>query len=398
MNGNKMIRTKFLSAQINDKNNGKITGKMIDFSFSAFTSSKSVACLGLVIAIGLLANCSKPDDTPDTQPDVHVASIANQMNYLSRIDRDQVNAMNESISSLYLNPPDLSSSESYQLENIMHVTTLSPESLQTWLEARVSYVINADYDIARGLSVSNAFPFVYPEADQIPPEWVALTKQSASQLSALTKSSAITAAPVQPSGGPSSGPLPAPLIDSAASSDKTEVVMSNVGAALYLLGKTSPDKQLHQLAFDSQQIQITSPRTGILKIGPGLFHDFKVKLQNVALDIYRVSTLFHEARHSDGHGETLGFLHSKCPAGSDYAGLSACDGSTNGPYTVGALVMKTMKDSCVTCTPLSNKFLEIMYLDESSRVIHYKYQSPNSDYHTPAGADWDDQAEGQRRR
>ena len=356
-----------------------------------------MTCVVLVIVVGLLANCSKPDDTPDTQPDVHVASVSNQMNYLSRIDRDQVNAMNESISSLYLNPPNLSSGDSYQLENIMHVTTLSPEGLQTWLEARVSYVINADYDIGRGLSVSNAFPFVYPEADQIPPEWVALTKQSDSRLSPLMKSSAVL-----PAGDTAAAQLaeqlPAPLLDSASSSDKTQVVMSNVGAALYLLGKTSPEKQLHQLAFDSQQIQITSPRTGILKIGPGLFHDFGVKLQNVALDIYRVSTLFHEARHSDGHGETLGFLHSKCPAGSDYEGLSACDGSTNGPYTVGALVMKTMKDSCVTCTPLSNKFLEIMYLDVSSRVIHYKYQSPTSDYQTPAGAAWDDQAEGQRRR
>lgn len=375
MTGNKMTITKTLSSGI--------------VNFSVLTCSKSLAGVSLVIAVALLANCSKPDDTPDSQPDVYVASVSNQINYLSRIDRDQVNAMNESISSLYLNPPDLSSSEAGKLENIMHLTTLSPESLQVWLEARVNYVINADYDFASGISVSDAFPFVYPEANQIPPEWLALTKQRDSRASTPMNRSVVVPACVS---------MPEPLIASAAGSGKAETVMSNVGAARYLEGKTSPGKQLQQLAFDSMKIPITSPRTGILMIGPGLFPKSKIKLQNIALDILRVSTLFHEARHSDGHGETLGFLHSKCPAGFDYEGLSACDASTNGPYTVGALIMKTIKDSCVTCTPLSNKVLELMYLDVSSRVIYSQYQSPNSDSQTPAGADWDDQAEGQRRR
>jgi hypothetical protein len=106
----------------------------------------------------------------------------------------------------------------------------------------------------------------------------------------------------------------------------------------------------------------------------------------------RAETLFHEARHSDGHGKTLGFLHAKCPSYHDYAGLPACDLSTNGPYTIGALMFKYIMDSTADkSTEKTKKIQQLIYLDIANRTLSTSslVQSPE----TAAGTDWDDAPE-----
>jgi hypothetical protein len=98
------------------------------------------------------------------------------------------------------------------------------------------------------------------------------------------------------------------------------------------------------------KVMINSPRTGIVNIDFTFFTDpnyygHKVLQDSLALRIFRLSVLFHEARHSDGHGESLSFPHSVCPKGHHFEGLTSCDDTENGSYSVGHAVMNVLMDS-----------------------------------------------------
>jgi hypothetical protein len=155
-------------------------------------------------------------------------------------------------------------------------------------------------------------------------------------------------------------------------------------------------KQLFSLELGGiGTVPFKSPRAGLLEIGPGLFPDLQGhKVQNILLDVYRASTLFHEARHSDGHGKTLGFFHATCPSWHDYAGKPACDASTNGPYTIGAMVMKNLAAQCTSqCTELTKRALQSLYLDVAGRALSVR-DLPHNSPESPAGGAWDDIPEG----
>jgi hypothetical protein len=62
--------------------------------------------------------------------------------------------------------------------------------------------------------------------------------------------------------------------------------------------------------------------------------------------IARVAALLHEARHSDGHDDHIGFLHSKCPQGHPLAGTTDCDRMINGPYSTEADFTRLYIDQC----------------------------------------------------
>lgn len=156
-------------------------------------------------------------------------------------------------------------------------------------------------------------------------------------------------------------------------------VMSNMGAALYMGGKS--EKKLYGMKVSrgllKKQIKVTidSPRAGVIQVGEGLFHPrLTVNPENeksMANSLNRLATFFHEARHSDGNGVSLSFAHSKCLAGHDMAGEYACDENLNGPYTVGAVMMTEMIKSCdETCSPRDVEVLKAIALDSASRIIH----------------------------
>jgi len=165
-------------------------------------------------------------------------------------------------------------------------------------------------------------------------------------------------------------------------------VMSNIGSALYLGGKN--ERQVYGMKVSrgflhkSERVAVTSPRAGIIQIGEGLFApELTVNKDNegaLANSIFRLGTFFHEARHSDGNGKSLGFMHTICPVGHDYEGQAACDENLNGPYTVGALMMAEMAKSCddQTCSEKDMQTLKLLVLDSANRILPVTHKGEKS--------------------
>lgn len=178
--------------------------------------------------------------------------------------------------------------------------------------------------------------------------------------------------------------LPAPADGSGG---RGVTVMSNIGTGLYYAGKTS--SQLFSLKIktgflSSKIFTITSPRTGIIQIGEGLFmKKYLMNKKNEAAkanSLGRMAVFFHEARHSDGSGSALGFFHAVCPSGHDFAGAHACDRNLNGPYSVGTQMLKEFIKNCDECSVSEKEQMRLRYLDSANRIL----------LNTPVIADTDD--------
>ena len=171
------------------------------------------------------------------------------------------------------------------------------------------------------------------------------------------------------------------IINSTLSTSKTTdsyVLMSNLGAAIYLKGKslnTLYSLKISNGNFKSKiKVKIDSPRSGVIQIGEGFFQrGLTINNENenaISNSINRLATIFHEARHSDGNGPSLAFAHSICPNGHDYAGEYACDENLNGPYIIGALMNLEMLKSCEdNCSARENETLKIIALDQIQRIM-----------------------------
>lgn len=170
--------------------------------------------------------------------------------------------------------------------------------------------------------------------------------------------------------------LPTIEMPSAKPSGKGVVVMSNIGTALYFAGKQAKRQmglKIKTSLFKREKVMIDSPRIGILMIGEGLFMNrLQINRRDEdakANSLGRLQTLFHEARHSDGHGKHLGFFHAVCPKDHDYAGLNACDRNMNGPYSIGSNLMKEFIKNCEDCSEAENEVMKLVWLDSLNRVI-----------------------------
>lgn len=163
---------------------------------------------------------------------------------------------------------------------------------------------------------------------------------------------------------------------------KGKLVMANLGVIFYLQDKKKGELR-GLLADGIGTVQFTSPRAGVLMIDAGLLGVVPADYPN-AVKVFQLSTLLHEARHSDGNRQTTGFLHAKCPESHRYAKQFACDDNLNGPYTIDALATKTMMESCQGCTDEEIGILRMQYLDFENRVL------------PGATLNWDDAPEGRR--
>ena len=71
------------------------------------------------------------------------------------------------------------------------------------------------------------------------------------------------------------------------------------------------------------------------------------EIDPLALSLFRLATLFHEAAHSRGHGAHAGFPHEVCPDGmGDHSGQLHCDPSVNGGNGIKAAFLAAALDSC----------------------------------------------------
>jgi hypothetical protein len=155
-------------------------------------------------------------------------------------------------------------------------------------------------------------------------------------------------------------------------------IMSNLGAAIYLGGKSERKvyniKVSRGLLKKSLKIAVESPRAGIIQVGEGLFSvDYTINNANpasLANSINRLSAFFHEARHSDGNGKSLTFAHAICPPGHDLENLPACDEGLNGPYAIETAIVKEMiKSNENTLTEREKETLTLIMLDHQNRIL-----------------------------
>ncbi|MCE3011291.1 MAG: hypothetical protein LW875_11850 [Proteobacteria bacterium] len=163
---------------------------------------------------------------------------------------------------------------------------------------------------------------------------------------------------------------------------RSQVMMSNIGATIYQFGKRTG--QVFSLLVNGVGwISIESPRAGVVRIGDGYFAPLKPQwgaetLSRRIARIFRLETLFHEARHSDGRGSHVGFSHVICPKGHTYQGQFACDSMNNGAYRVGALLTQQFKESCTNCSVEEKELLDFLYLDSRSRVLNLEQAQETS--------------------
>ncbi len=148
------------------------------------------------------------------------------------------------------------------------------------------------------------------------------------------------------------------------------LMMKNLGSGLYITGKSK--KILLAVEVKGQKIILDSPRAGILQIGEGLFSQKTIGARgnkdNLASSFRRLQTLFHEARHSDGNGKDLAFQHVNCESGT-YIGKPACDRFSNGPYTVGRIMLERFLPLCDECTESEKEGIEILIADLRTRIL-----------------------------
>ena len=329
------------------------------------TIAKSLAAVSLLVALVACSHDNRSTPPQDnSQPDISIPAVANKIRFDSAVTSDRVSAVNESISLLSVVPLSLTNTGVASMAKMMGIKDVQAQTLQNWMQDRVQYVVNDGFDFETNLvAVKTTAPFVYSNPTAVPDSLKGANL---------------------------------PTLQTTADASGAQVVMLNIGALAYYVGKVN-----HQLAGVNLGgiglVSMTSPRVGLLEIGPGLFPDLKGhKVQNILLGIMRTGTLFHEARHSDGHGTTLGFLHTVCPPGSDYEGMNACDAATNGPYTIGALMTKTLMQACTSCTDLTKQVLEEIYLDIADRVLTPDTAPTDLAPDAPAGVDWNDAPEGHR--
>lgn len=250
-----------------------------------------------------------------------------------------------------------------QLLSMIDLTHFSNESITTWLEERIRYVVSADITSPVNLKLKRSIYIVeknviYPNADLAPLSSESLLKNKTTPEEEM---------------------------------DNSNVQLSNIGASLYLSGKN--EKILYGIKIpygtlgSSKKIVVNSPRVGIVQIGASfittLINPSKKKIKAWSNSIFRLGTLFHEARHSDGNGHSLAFVHAVCPRGHAYEGARACDENLNGPYTIGAHMIAEMAKECdVNCSVMDKETLLLATYDYFGRVLSHPHQGLKS-------TDWD---------
>lgn len=155
------------------------------------------------------------------------------------------------------------------------------------------------------------------------------------------------------------------------------VTMTNIGT-YYYTEKLANKKIDFSFIFDSnnheEKIIPYAPRVGLVQIGDFLFSPRfsidRLNLNSPVNSIQRLSVLLHEARHSDGKGEYLGFRHVKCPEGHDYEGKAVCDIPMNGAYNIAATFIVEALAQCETdCSPAKKQRLKLLAIENKYRLI-----------------------------
>jgi hypothetical protein len=266
----------------------------------------------------------------------HAAEEFGGFNFHSTVAADQIASLKSDIKYLYQNPVTTPDAE---FISTAEVPAADGVNLHNFLINRVRYIIGQSFELSEKNIVVSRYKF---------------------------PTTPLPATPTDPTngGGNGGGNAPAPK------NPNVKVVMTNMGGALYIGGKSQ--SVAYGVKFDGKNVYIKSPRAGLLQVGEGLFLPrfmLNKDIKAPANAIFRLSTLFHEARHSDGNSAHTGFLHEYCPVGHPYAGFGACEISGNGSYTIGALSNRHLLKNCTACSPAELSSLQANVLDSLNRII-----------------------------
>lgn len=217
----------------------------------------------------------------------------------------------------------------------LNIPNAYPQTLYNWLNLRIEYILSENFNIQSG----------YPISSFAPP-------------------------PNQSNGAYSfgNGSLLFDYIPFAASQGELLVTAYNVGALYYLSSFSSGT--LYALPLPWGNIPVSSPRVGVIQIMPGLFSPSitnESTPQTPLASLLRLAVLFHEARHSDGNGQTTGFQHVPCWNGN-YQGQEICDNYSNGSYAVEYYVFQALISQCSQCSPQEMLTSQALLMDLSSRI------------------------------
>jgi len=277
------------------------------------------------------------------------SSQARSLVFSSQVPTQEVSQLRKDLSTTINLPSDANTLK------VMNIGSLTDGALKQWLSDRVGYIIGEDEDINHNL-VQLQQAFSYP--NNILPTIERPTRSPRTR-------------PDPGGGGGGSEPKPT-------------MVMANVGVSFYYLGKTKQVLAGYRLSANQtdQVIPMTSPRVGIIQVGEGLFGmvPYEANPNSMVNTWFRLSTLFHEAHHSDGNGKSLGFLHATCPQSQGpYAGYAACDSAINGAYGVEAYLLNQVRKACMannSCNAGEAEMLGRMIADSLSRLIGKSFLDP----------------------
>ena len=103
-------------------------------------------------------------------------------------------------------------------------------------------------------------------------------------------------------------------------------------------------------------LPITTPRVGIIRLAENFFlsqyHPNSSKVDSLGNSLFRMGLLFHEARHSDGHGEHTIFPHDAPCSQTAVAkeSRSGCDSALNGAYGIEFTFLNYAIQACDRCS------------------------------------------------
>lgn len=135
----------------------------------------------------------------------------------------------------------------------------------------------------------------------------------------------------------------------------------NVGAHLYNVAQRYGG--LYQIYIQDRYVTANVPRVGIIAAGNALFRPVATSsaVNSFANRMYRISTLLHEARHSDANT----FPHTTCTNGREG---TLCDNALNGPNAVEAQFMTYILSICSSCTSQERSGLQLAISEAQDRI------------------------------
>ena len=166
--------------------------------------------------------------------------------------------------------------------------------------------------------------------------------------------------------------------------DDQQTVAVNLGTLSWLIAEASRPASI-KFKFSDQWVDVNESRVGIVQLGK-IYSNMGLFKEDLPA-IYRISTLVHEARHSDCTGgikrseidqllstgevarQSCGHMHGVCPAGHELEGIVACDVHAWGAYAVGAVFSAWVQRSCTNCNEKDKQSAYADALDSLSRVV-----------------------------